>query len=366
MPYNVSNENKPNLDHVINSNKRISIYANTPQQFLKNFSTIYDRITSQRRSSPSSESHFVVEEFFHQELEKGCWVVYTDISYSQGAVYELLKDKEQIGDYFVLNLNLSTPILLDSKLNRLIERKGSQFTWVLFKPLEKNFDLFFPKGSSRNITLFFNSDWLENNLVHNQLYSESKLPEFIDSNKKNIFYPGEDEKDLSKHFKNFHSLVRRDEKVEHTDLLSLRFYIMNVLFDFFEKCKHSQIVNRALGVRSKSLSFDVQKVKTYLSQNLNGKFPGLAHIAKYFHISESKLKSDFKASNGLTLFQYFQQEQMTHAEKILLESNLSIKEISYILGYENTSKFSAAFKKRIGVCPSEIKSTRHADNQEVK
>lgn len=366
MPYNVSIENKSNLDHVINSNKRISIYANTPQQFLKNFTTIYNGINSQRRSNPSSESHFAVEEFFHQELEKGCWVVYTDITYSQGAVYELLMDPDQVGDYFVLNLNSSTPISSESTLNRLIERKGSQFTWVLFKPLEKNFDLFFPKGSSRNITLFFNREWLEDNLVHNQLYMESKLPEFIDSNKKNIFYPGEDEKDLCRHFENFHSLVRRDEKVARTDLLSLRFYIMNVIFDFFEKCKQSQIVNRALGVRSKSLSFDVLKVKTYLLQNLNGKFPGLAHISKYFNISESKLKSDFKASNGMTLFQFFQQEQMKHAEKILLESNLSIKEISYILGYENTSKFSAAFKKRIGVCPSEIKNTRRADNQVIR
>ena len=46
--------------------------------------------------------------------------------------------------------------------------------------------------------------------------------------------------------------------------------------------------------------------------------------------------------------------QMQQAKELILENKLLIKEISYKFGYENTSKFSAAFKKYHNILPSDL------------
>lgn len=57
---------------------------------------------------------------------------------------------------------------------------------------------------------------------------------------------------------------------------------------------------------------------------------------------------------GKPVFQYFQEKQMHLAKELIHENQMLIKEISYKFGYENTSKFSAAFKKHHGILPSEV------------
>jgi len=47
---------------------------------------------------------------------------------------------------------------------------------------------------------------------------------------------------------------------------------------------------------------------------------------------------------------------MKFAEKLLLTTNASIREIGRSVGYADPYQFSKMFKKHIGVAPSEFKS----------
>ena len=87
-------------------------------------------------------------------------------------------------------------------------------------------------------------------------------------------------------------------------------------------------------------------------------FPTINKLAKSVGLSETKLKADFKAMYGKTLFQYFTEIQMDFAEQLLLEEQHSIKTIAFMLGYNHPGKFSVAFKKIKKVSPSAVKSTR--------
>lgn len=99
---------------------------------------------------------------------------------------------------------------------------------------------------------------------------------------------------------------------------------------------------------------DLSKVENYLSNHLFDDFPGIDFLAKKFNLSESKLKTEFKNLYGKPVFRYFQEKQMYLAKELIHENQMLIKEISYKFGYENTSKFSAAFKKHHGNLPSEV------------
>lgn len=55
---------------------------------------------------------------------------------------------------------------------------------------------------------------------------------------------------------------------------------------------------------------------------------------------------------GKTLHAYVKEERLLYAGQLLLETDAAVTEIAADVGWQNTSKFSAAFKERYGVVPS--------------
>lgn len=81
----------------------------------------------------------------------------------------------------------------------------------------------------------------------------------------------------------------------------------------------------------------------------------ISALAKIAGLNETKLKQGFKLLMGTTIFGYLQEIRMEQAKKYLLDTDLSIQEISHMSGYMNLSNFSAAFKKTFGFSPSSLR-----------
>jgi AraC-like DNA-binding protein len=79
--------------------------------------------------------------------------------------------------------------------------------------------------------------------------------------------------------------------------------------------------------------------------------PSLPALAKHLGISETQLKSGFKAINGVSVRQYCINRRIDAAKLLLLENRHSISEISDIVGYQDHSAFSRAFRRRAGCSP---------------
>ena len=56
---------------------------------------------------------------------------------------------------------------------------------------------------------------------------------------------------------------------------------------------------------------------------------------------------------SLSPYQYIKNYRLEQAVN-MLQSGMSIKQISESIGYENVSSFSTAFKKKYGIYPSEM------------
>jgi len=86
--------------------------------------------------------------------------------------------------------------------------------------------------------------------------------------------------------------------------------------------------------------------------------PSLPTLARQLGISETQLKSGFKSMNGTTVLQYCINKRIDAAKLLLNENRHSISEIGDIVGYQDHSAFSRAFRRLCGCSPREWRQTR--------
>lgn len=78
-------------------------------------------------------------------------------------------------------------------------------------------------------------------------------------------------------------------------------------------------------------------------------------ITEKYSISHVSLNKYFKIMYGETIPKYMHNYRMEYAAKELIRSSKSIAEIAALVGYDNQSKFSGAFKKKYGMTPLEYR-----------
>jgi AraC-like DNA-binding protein len=81
----------------------------------------------------------------------------------------------------------------------------------------------------------------------------------------------------------------------------------------------------------------------------------LEKLARHLGISESRLIILFKKNTGKTPINYINQVKVNHAKDLLLNSNKTIKETAFELGFQDEFYFSRVFKKLEGISPRDFK-----------
>lgn len=83
----------------------------------------------------------------------------------------------------------------------------------------------------------------------------------------------------------------------------------------------------------------------------------VADIADYFGYNEKYLTTYFRRRAKVSLKQYILQTKMEHAKAQLSETNHSVAQIGYNIGYSDPHNFSNAFKRITGLTPSEYRES---------
>jgi AraC-like DNA-binding protein len=78
-------------------------------------------------------------------------------------------------------------------------------------------------------------------------------------------------------------------------------------------------------------------------------------LARQAGINQMKLKSGFKALYGTTVFGYLSDLRMQKARQLLLDEKMYVNEVADRIGYKHPHHFTAAFKKKFGILPSELR-----------
>lgn len=83
--------------------------------------------------------------------------------------------------------------------------------------------------------------------------------------------------------------------------------------------------------------------------------PAVAWCADQLHLSANYFGDLIKKETGQSAIEYIQRKTMETAKDLLAQTNKSISEIAYALGYQYPQYFSRAFKKAVGMTPNEYR-----------
>lgn len=98
----------------------------------------------------------------------------------------------------------------------------------------------------------------------------------------------------------------------------------------------------------------VDSIIEYLTDNLDKSFTS-QDIADEFNFSTSYLFSIFKKRTGYAIIHFFNLKKTQKACEYLKYTNMSVKEISFSMGFQDPLYFSRLFKKNMGMSPRAYK-----------
>lgn len=98
-----------------------------------------------------------------------------------------------------------------------------------------------------------------------------------------------------------------------------------------------------------------EEVLNYIGREYPNPELKLLHLSKHFIKSERVISAVIHEELNLTFKQYLNNIRIKEAKKLLKDTDLSIKEITYAVGYNSPNNFRRVFKQVEGISPSEFK-----------
>lgn len=123
--------------------------------------------------------------------------------------------------------------------------------------------------------------------------------------------------------------------------------------ELFEVLKHiaSEQMHRLIAVKEDDLVRPVRLAKNYIRQHYQEPLT-LEEVADKVGLTQSYFSSLFKKETQVGFARYLMSERMEAAKEMLRETNLSVKEICYQVGYHDVKHFTHIFEKSVGVKPA--------------
>jgi len=98
----------------------------------------------------------------------------------------------------------------------------------------------------------------------------------------------------------------------------------------------------------------IHSVRSFLENNIDTEM-SIIDLSRMVGINQTKLKKGFKELFGTTVFGYLTDLRMEHAKHLLLDEKKYVGEVAALVGYQHPHHFSAAFKRKFGFSPKELK-----------
>ena len=108
----------------------------------------------------------------------------------------------------------------------------------------------------------------------------------------------------------------------------------------------------------------IQKIINYINENISDPDIKGESIANYVGMSRMNLHRKLKALVGLSSGDFIRTVRLENAKKELLNTNKTITEITYDLGFSSPSYFYICFVKKFGVSPTEFRERHEASARE--
>lgn len=126
---------------------------------------------------------------------------------------------------------------------------------------------------------------------------------------------------------------------------------------YFEELKQVcyRICGIAAGQKNLRRNNKIKAIQQYMEENFSNTAMGLSLVSEQFGLSEGYLSALFKEEMEVNFADYLENLRMKEACRLLKEGTL-IADIAEQTGYNSVQSFRRAFKRVLGVSPSEYRT----------
>lgn len=117
-----------------------------------------------------------------------------------------------------------------------------------------------------------------------------------------------------------------------------------------------QIITKLLNVEDKT-PMSAKRIKEYIDLYFQ-RVTTVNELADKFEYNSKYISALFEKYYGVSLKKYIDMVKMWHADALLLDTNLTIKEIAYLVGYKDEHLFMRKYKKQREMTPSVYRKSR--------
>lgn len=143
--------------------------------------------------------------------------------------------------------------------------------------------------------------------------------------------------------------------IEIIEMLNTAYLTRN--FDKFRVLTEYIVYDLNEKFNSSSINLSVRVMENYIQNHIFQKLT-LSSVAKSVHLSKEYCESMFKKETGMTIITYINREKVEHAKHMLRQDEMSLTEISELLGYSDYNYFARVFCKYTGKTPLQYRKLK--------
>jgi AraC-like DNA-binding protein len=96
---------------------------------------------------------------------------------------------------------------------------------------------------------------------------------------------------------------------------------------------------------------------SHINENINDEKLNVEHLAGELFLSRSKLYRKIKALTGDTANEFIRKVRLEKAKQLISETEHTISEVCYKVGFSSPSYFTKCFKNHFGILPTEVRES---------
>ncbi|MCR5781030.1 MAG: helix-turn-helix domain-containing protein [Bacteroidaceae bacterium] len=137
---------------------------------------------------------------------------------------------------------------------------------------------------------------------------------------------------------------------------------VNRLFELRDAARHQFAESTAIDPEKISANVEeeelVKRMLAAINENLDNEDYGVDQLARDVAMSRSSLYDKLRTMLGISPADFIRNVRLKHAAELLVNTQLSIAEVSERVGFNSPRIFSSNFKKMFGVLPSDYRSPK--------
>ena len=154
----------------------------------------------------------------------------------------------------------------------------------------------------------------------------------------------------------FATLIDKPERLEGDYAWYAKIHLMEMLLEIRRYYQEDEQLNFAQHGTYVPPNQTVERIISYIEDNLSQSL-SLSLLAEIVHMNPFYFSTYFKKYTSMSPSQYVLNARIGRAKKMLAETDKNILDIALLCGFNSTANFNKAFKKSVGMTPSEYRGS---------